>query len=63
MIYDDIVKCSICNKDKLFREIVDRLIVKGEKVYICKDCREEMREFKNKCNTQLQRDIDEQHRY
>jgi superfamily II helicase len=39
------VTCGICNKDKPFSEIVKRHIIKGEKVYICKDCYEEIREI------------------
>lgn len=38
-------KCLICDTDKPVSEIVKRYEVKGQKVYICKECHEKIREL------------------
>ena len=45
MIKDEIVTCEICNKDKPFGEIVRAHLIKGKKVYTCKDCYEQIRKI------------------
>ena len=62
-IENEIVHCQICEKEKLFSEIGRAEVIKGNMVYICKDCYKVIKIFKEISDTPDQRMIDEQHRY
>ena len=47
MMKDEIVTCGICNINKPFSEIVRANLVKGKKVYTCKECYEKIRKIPN----------------